>query len=250
MNKEDDRDPNAYRRRQSLVASMIAQGRSFSGRERNCCFLNTLANPAANGRFANISAIRIRDAIETVARILANIERSKQKPLPRLLFALGIIHVGSEVAELLTQAYNSVEEIAAATEVELAEIPGIGPKIAASIASYFQVDASQAVIEKLRAAGVNLKQEPRQVETAVLPLPGKTFVVTGTLSGFSRRESESRIKDLGGKITTSVTKNTDYVVVGESPGSKLAAAERLGTEILDEDAFVDLLANPPVEPGS
>ena len=183
-------------------------------------------------------------------RIIANIAASKEKPLSRLLFALGIFHVGSEVAELLTQAYNSIDEIAAATEEELAEIPGIGPKIAASIASYFQVEANQTVIQKLRAAGMNLKQEPRQVNTEGLPLAGKTFVVTGTLSGFSRSESESRIKDLGGKVTSSVTKNTDYLVVGESPGSKLAAAERLGTEVLDEEKFVELLANPPVEAGS
>jgi DNA ligase (NAD+) len=166
-------------------------------------------------------------------KVIANIEASKQKPLSRLLFALGIIHVGSEVSELLTQAYDSIDEIAAATEEELAEIPGIGPKIAASIAAYFQVDANKAVIEKFRAAGVNLKQEPRQVNTEGLPLAGRTFVVTGALSGFSRSESESRIKDLGGKVTSSVTKNTDYVLVGESPGSKLAAAEKLGTAILD-----------------
>ncbi|MCH9017352.1 MAG: NAD-dependent DNA ligase LigA, partial [Chloroflexi bacterium] len=188
---------------------------------------------------------RMGDKLAT--RIMANIEASKQKPLPRLLFALGIIHVGSEVAELLTQAYNSIDEIAAATEEELAEIPGIGPKIAASIATYFQAAASKTVIEKLRAAGVTLKQEPRQVSAEGLPLTGRTFVVTGTLSGFSRSESESRIKDLGGKVTSSVTRNTDYLVVGESPGSKLAAAERLGTAILDETAFAELLANPPVE---
>jgi DNA ligase (NAD+) len=183
-------------------------------------------------------------------RIIANIAGSKEKPLSRLLFALGIFHVGSEVAELLTQAYDSIDEIAAATEEELAEIPGIGPKIAASIASYFQVEANQTIMEKLRAAGMNLKQEPRQVNTEGLPLAGKTFVVTGTLSGFSRSESESRIKGLGGKVTSSVTKNTDYLVVGESPGSKLAAAERLGTEVLDEEKFVELLATPPVEAGS
>ena len=81
-------------------------------------------------------------------------------------------------------------------------------------------------------------------------MTGKTLVVNGTRVGFSRSESESRIKDLGGKITSSVTRNTDYLVVGESPGSKLAAAERLGTEVLDETAFVELLANPPVEAGS
>ena len=183
-------------------------------------------------------------------RIIANIAASKEKPLSRLLFALGIIHVGSEVAELLTQAYNSIDEIGAATEEELAEIPGIGPKIAASIAFYFQVEANKTVIEKLRAAGMNLKQKPRLVSTEGLPLAGKTFVVTGTLSGFSRSESESRIKDLGGKVTSSVTKNTDYLVVGESPGSKLAAAERLGTEVLDETGFVELLASPPEEAGS
>jgi len=190
---------------------------------------------------------RMGDKLAT--RIMANIEAGKQKPLARLLFAMGIIHVGSEVAELLTQAYDSVDEIAAATEEELAEIPGIGPKIATSIASYFQLDVNNSVIEKLRTAGVNMKQEPKQASAEGLPFAGKTFVVTGTLSGFSRGESESRIKDLGGKITSSVTKNTDYLVVGESPGSKLAAAERLGTVILDEEKFIDLLANPSVESG-
>ncbi|MDA1128209.1 MAG: NAD-dependent DNA ligase LigA [Chloroflexi bacterium] len=190
---------------------------------------------------------RMGDKLAT--RILANIELSKQKSLPRLLFGLGIIHVGSEVAELLTQAYDSIDEIAAATEEELAEIPGIGPKIAASIASYFQVDSNLSVIEKLRTAGVNLKQEPRQINTGDLSLAGKTFVVTGTLSGLSRGEAESQIKALGGKVTSSVTKNTDYVVVGESPGSKLASAERLGTKVLNEEAFAEFLANPLSDPG-
>ena len=155
--------------------------------------------------------------------------------------------MGSEVSELLTQTYNSVEDIAAATEEELAEIPGIGPKIATSVASYFRVEANKTVIEKLRAAGVNMKQEPQLANTGAQDLSGKTFVVTGTLSRFSRSESESKIKDLGGKVTSSVTKNTDYVIVGESPGSKLDTAERLGTNILDEEAFVELLANPPLE---
>jgi DNA ligase (NAD+) len=179
-------------------------------------------------------------------RILANIETSKQKPLPRLLFALGIIHVGSEIAELLTQAYNSIDEIAEATEGELVEIPGIGSKIAASIASYFQVSANKDVIGKLRSGNVNLKQEPRVINTEGLPWAGRTFVVTGTLSGFSRNDAQSRIKNLGGNIASSVTKNTDYLVVGESPGSKLSAAERLGTDVWDEAKFAEHLANPPV----
>ena len=157
--------------------------------------------------------------------------------------------MGSEVAELLTQTYNSIDEIAAATEEELAEIGGIGPKIAASIASYFQVDANRLVIEKLRAAGVNMTQEPRQTNTEGLALTGKPFVVTGTLSGCSRSQAESRIKELGGKVTSSVTRNTDYLVAGDSPGSKLTAAERLGRKVLDEEAFVELLTIPPAESG-
>ncbi|MQF66936.1 NAD-dependent DNA ligase LigA [SAR202 cluster bacterium AD-802-F09_MRT_200m] len=182
-------------------------------------------------------------------RIMTNIEASKDKPLARLIFAMGIIHVGSEVAELLTRTYTSVDEIAAATDKELAELPGIGPKIATSIASYFQIETNKAVIDKLRTAGVNMKQEPLPANTPMQPLNGKTFVVTGTLSRFSRSESESKIKDLGGKVTSSVTKNTDYVIAGKSPGSKLDTAERLGRNILDEEAFVELLANPPLEAG-
>ena len=205
--------------------------------------VSDLADLYSLGKEQLLELDRMGDKLAT--RILANIETSKQKTLPRILFALGIIHVGSEIADLLTQAYNSIDEIADATEEELAEIPGIGPKIAASIASYLQLETNRAVIEKLRVAGVNLSQEPRQVSGEGLPLAGKTFVVTGTLSRFSRSESESRIKDLGGKITSSVTKNTDYLVVGESPGSKLAAAERLGTQVLDEARLIEFLSNPP-----
>ena len=187
---------------------------------------------------------RMGDKLAT--RITSNIEASKDKPLARLIFAIGILHVGVEIAELLTTKYSSVDEIAGATDQELAAIPGIGPKIAASITSYFQVASNVTVIEKLRSAGVNLeKSQPTNTQSQ--PLSGKTFVVTGTLAGFSRNESEARIKDLGGKITSSVSKSTDYVIVGEAPGSKLAAAERLGTNILDEEAFVQLLTNPDLD---
>ena len=146
----------------------------------------------------------------------------------------------------MAKGYNSIDEIATATEDELARIPGIGPKIAASITSYFQVEMNQTVVEKLRAAGLKMNQGPELEDTRDGPLFGKTFVVTGTLSQFSRSESESRIKDLGGKVASSVTKSTDYLVVGKSPGSKLETAERLGTDILDERAFVALLS---IEPG-
>ena len=178
---------------------------------------------------------------------MANVEASKKKPLSRLIFGMGINHVGSEVAELLTQTYSSIDEIAAATDEELAEIPGIGPKIANSITNYFRLEANKSVIEKLRAAGVNMEQEHQPKDTEFQPLGGKSFVVTGTLSGLSRSESEARIKNLGGKVTSSVTKNTDYLIVGESPGSKLDTARRLGTSVLTEEAFIELLTNPPAQ---
>ena len=178
-------------------------------------------------------------------KIMDNIESSKSRPLARLIYALGILHVGTEVAELMTQTYDNIELISQASEEDLTEIPGIGPKIAASIVTYFAVPANQEVIVKLLRAGVVLQQESRpKAGVGNLLFSGLTFVVTGTLSSQSRNEAESRIKNLGGTVTSSVTRNTNYVVVGTSPGSKAAAAERLGATILNEDAFLRLLNSP------
>ena len=183
------------------------------------------------------------------SRIMANIEASKNRPLPRMLFALGITHVGSEVADLLAQNFLGVNELSRAAEEDLTEIEGIGPKIAESIIAWFQASENQLVIDKLRNTGVKLEQDTLPVTSVAAPtysapFGGLTFVVTGTLSALSRSEAQGRIKGLGGKVTTSVTKKTSYVVVGESPGSKAATAEKLGTAILDEDAFLQLLESP------
>ena len=189
---------------------------------------------------------RMGDKLAT--RIMDNIDASKNRPLPRLLFAMGITHVGSEVADLLSQNFIGVEELSTATEEDLTEIEGIGPKIAESIIAWFQEPENQRVIEKLRASGVRLEQDalpaPATVASGAAPFAGLTFVVTGTLSALSRSDAEGRIKGLGGKVTSSVTKKTSYVVVGESPGSKASKAEQLGTRILDEDDFVRLLESP------
>ena len=183
------------------------------------------------------------------AKVMSNIEASKNRPFSRMLFALGITHVGAEVAELLAQNYLGIEELSQAAEEDLTAIEGIGPKIAESIVSWFQDADNRAVVEKLLAAGVRLRQDSLPAAVAVAPsddapFAGLTFVVTGTLSSFSRKDAEARIKTLGGKITSSVTKKTNYIVVGESPGSKAATAEKLGTLILDEDAFLHLLESP------
>ena len=185
---------------------------------------------------------RMGDRLAT--KIQNNIEASKTRPLPRILFALGITHVGTEVADLLTQRFASIDQLAQASEDELTGIDGIGPKIAESIYGYFQVEDNLAVIEKLRQAGVKLHHDIEIVDQADLPWNGLTFVVTGTLSTMTRREAESRIKALGGSTTSSVTRKTAYLVAGASPGSKLDTASRLGTRVLDEDVFAHLLEIP------
>ena len=188
---------------------------------------------------------RMGDKLAT--RILGNVEASKQRSLVRVLFALGILHVGPEIAELLANRFPSIDSLAQASEEELTEIPGIGPKIAESVAAYFAVPSNLEVIEKLRQAGVKLHQEVQQVDRDSLPLSGQSFVVTGTLSAFPRREAESRIKALGGSVGSSVTRRTSYLVAGESPGSKLEAAQKLGTPVLDEAGFLELLARAELE---
>ena len=185
---------------------------------------------------------RMGDRLAT--KIMDNIEASKTRPLPRILFALGITHVGAEVADLLTQRFASIEQLAAAAQGELTEIDGIGPKIAESIYNYFQTPSNLEVVDKLRAAGVKLHHEITIVNPSDLPWHGLTFVVTGSLATMTRREAEGSIKALGGAATSSVTRKTNFLVAGASPGSKLDSANRLGTQVLDEEAFVQLLENP------
>ena len=177
-------------------------------------------------------------------RILDNVEASKRRPLARVLFALGILHVGAEVAELLAGRYASLDEIGAATVDELTEIEGIGPRIAESIVSYFATGSNQVTIAGLRDAGVQLWQELAPVDESAQPWKGQTFVITGTLSSMTRREAEARVKALGATTTSSVSRKTNWLVAGESAGSKLASAERLGVPILDEDGLLTLLENP------
>ena len=190
---------------------------------------------------------RMGDKLAT--RIMDNIERSKKQPFARMLFALGVLHVGSEMADLLAQHYSAVEDLAKATQEELTSIPGIGPKIASSIVAYFSVDHNGEVIEKLRRAGVNLVQEVDGASGGpagnheTLPLAGRSFVLTGTLSSMSRSKAEAWIKKLGGNTSSNVTRGTDYLVAGADPGSKVEAASRLGTSTLDEQEFLELMTS-------
>ena len=193
-----------------------------------------------NERLTNLE--RMGDRLAT--RILNNIEASKQRPLARILFALGILHAGAEVAELLAGRYASIDDIANTTTDKLMQIEGIGDEIAKSIADYFDTEHNQQTIAGLKSAGVKLWQELAPVDTSSLPWKGVTFVITGTLSTMTRREAEGKVKALGAATSSSVSRKTNVLVAGASPGTKLATAERLGVRTLDEEGLLALLDNP------
>jgi len=176
---------------------------------------------------------------KSVTNMLNAIEKSKDTPLPRLIFALGIRHVGEEMAEVIAKHFGSMDKLANASREELMSIPTIGPKIADSIVAFFRQKENRKIIQRLKAAGVKLEEKVAKPEE--LPLAGMEFVITGRLEAFSRPEAEARIKALGGSTGSSVTSKTTYLVVGADPGSKLARAQELGTKILNEEEFIKLL---------
>jgi len=177
---------------------------------------------------------------KSVDNVLAAIEDAKSRSLARLLAGLGIAHVGSEVADLLARRFLSLDGLAAAAEEELTAVEGIGPKIAESVVEWLSREGNRTVLAKLKTAGVDPHEEPGALP-ADLPLAGKRFVVTGRLSTMSRIEAQARIKERGGSASGSVSRRTDFVVVGEEPGSKADDARRLGVRILDEEDFIALL---------
>lgn len=177
---------------------------------------------------------------KSATKIIAAIQGSKDRPLARLTYALGIRHVGGETAQLLAEHFHSIEELASADEGGLMSVPSIGPKIAQSIVAFFRQDANREIIKKLKEADVKLSDEGSQ-EKATAPLAGQEFVVTGTLKAFSRDVAQEKIVALGGAAKDNVTRKTTYVVVGADPGSKLARAQALGIKTMDEEEFLKLL---------
>jgi len=177
----------------------------------------------------------------TIAKkVMVQVEESKTRGLGRVLFGIGMRHVGANVAELLAQEFGSIQALATAPVEKIAEIPGIGPKIAESVHEFFSISENVAVIERLRQAGVMLEEEKPENE---LPqtLAGLTFVLTGTLEHFTRDEAGAQLKAMGAKVSGSVSKKTSFVVAGEAAGSKLTKAESLGVPVLDEAALQQIL---------
>ena len=166
-----------------------------------------------------------RMADKSVSNVLNSIEKSKDRTLARVIFALGILHVGEQYAELLAEHFNSIDALAKASEEELSTIPSTGPRIAESIVAFFRQEGNKQIIEKLRKAGVRLKKEKaKEAKPEELPLAGREFVYTGKLDSLSRSEAEVKIKALGGKA-----------------GSRLAKAQKYGIVTLSEAEFLDFL---------
>lgn len=183
-----------------------------------------------------------RMAEKSATNIVRAIEASRKRPLERLLFALGIRHVGTHAARVLARAYGSLDRLASATAADLTGFKEIGPTIAESVERYFRRPQTAALLKKLRRAGV--VPEPTAPQTSGGPLAGLTFVLTGTLTGMSREAAKALIESHGGRVTSSVSRETSYVLAGTDPGSKLAKAQALGVKVIDLAQLRELIAAP------
>ena len=199
--------------------------------------------------YGDLYSLKMKDILslermgeKSASNLLAGIEASKERPYERVLFALGIRHVGLTAARVLAERFPSLDELSKATPEAIDEIPGVGTTIAQSLDDFLSRKSNLAVVSKLREAGVRMKAEK---EGAGKPkkLAGKTFVLTGILQRYSREEASEKIIALGGRTSDSVSKKTDYLVVGSEPGSKLKKARTLSVKILSEEEFEILIKN-------
>ena len=179
------------------------------------------------------------------AKVMAQVNESRGRGLARVLFGLGIRHVGANVARTLATHFRSMQALMTAAPEDIAAIDGVGPKIAASVHEFFSVKKNVAVVERLREAGVVLEEEVEEPD-APQTLAGLTFVLTGTLQNYKRTEAAKLLEAMGAKCTGSVSKKTSYVIAGEAAGSKLAKAEQLGVPVLDESALEQILTTGQV----
>jgi DNA ligase (NAD+) len=191
--------------------------------------------------FANLKG----EPKKTATALLENLEAAKQRPLARILTGLSIRHVGPVAAQALAREFRDLDRIAGASEEELAAVEGVGPTIAKAVVDWFAEDWHREIIEKWRAAGVRFVDEAAEEESGPRPLEGLTVVVTGTLADHTRDGAKDALQARGAKVTGSVSKKTDFVVVGDNPGSKYDKAVQLKLAILDDAGFAVLLAEGP-----
>jgi DNA ligase (NAD+) len=179
---------------------------------------------------------------KSAQNVMGAIEASKSRPFSRVLFALGIPHVGAQTAELLVRRFPSMDALRAAGVEELAVVEGVGHIIAESVTAYLSDEGNRRHIARLGHAGVTMREASQKgVESETGPLAGRAFVLTGTLPTLSRAQATDLIEKTGGRVVGSVSSKTDYVVVGDDPGSKLEKARRLGVAVIGEEELRDLV---------
>jgi DNA ligase (NAD+) len=184
---------------------------------------------------------------KSAANLVEEIERSKQAGLSRLIFGLGIRHVGERGAQALARAFRTMDAIVAAPLLELERVHDIGEVVAQAVRGFFDADVNRQLVEALANAGVSMAVLPEEIESegdGARPLSGQTFVITGTLESMTREEAQAKLEQFGAKVADSISKKTTALIAGAKAGSKLAKAEKLGVRVLDEEAFLkDIIAN-------
>ena len=229
-----------------LVDTLVAEGRVTDFADLYALDVEDLA-PLT--KVTKVSPTRLGE--KAAARVVAGLERSKRAPLARLVYGLGIRHVGERTAELLAERFRSLNDLAAASPDELEGVEGVGPRMAESIRAFFDAARNRELIARLRERGVKplTVEAPSPPAAAASAVRGRTFVLTGTLPVMTRDEARARIQAAGGRVSGSVSRKTDYVVAGESPGSKLDRARALAVEVLDEGGLQGLLQSADGEAG-
>jgi DNA ligase (NAD+) len=177
---------------------------------------------------------------KSVQNLLNAVEKSKKQKFPRVLFAIGIRHVGASIAQRIVEKFRTIQQLESASVDELKELEGIGPQIAESIVRFFADDHNRTIVRRLTLAGLTMTEKER-LKTASASVSGKVFVLTGTLKTMTRDEAKERIESSGGKISSSVSVKTDFVVVGTEAGSKLKKAQILKIPLIDEKNFIKLI---------
>ena len=229
---------------ESLIAQLIDGRLVQDYADVYALTMETLAGLTSSSTRSDGKAVERRFGEKNAAKVVEQIERSRANELWRLIYGLGIRHVGERGAEVLEEAFGSMDALMAATVEQLQSTREIGPVLASSIRTWFDEPRNRQLIERLRAAGLRMDVPPeeRGARSAPGPLAGKTYVLTGTLSALTREQATDAIERLGGKVTGSVSKKTTAVVVGADAGSKADKARTLGVTMLDEPAFLALLA--------
>jgi DNA ligase (NAD+) len=229
---------------ESLIQQLLEQGLVSDYADLYALTVSQLATLKSTTTRVDGKVVSRQFGAKNAAKVVEQIAKSRSNELSRLVYGLGIRHVGERAARVLARAFGSMERLRTASAADLERTPEVGPVLAASIRAWFDEPGHNALVDRLGEAGVrfDVPDSPRANETGEGPLSGKTYVLTGTLASMSREDAAAAIERLGGKVTSAVSRKTTAVIVGADPGSKAQKAEVLQVPILDEQDLVALLS--------